>query len=106
TRSEIYIPFATGETIRPEPRMYIVAQTRSPELYEDAKAEVEFYMRRMRGLKPDDPNTFGVEAIEQIVAQFNKMAAGIKIFMGGIVAISLLVGGIGIMNIMLSSVSE
>lgn len=106
TRSEIYIPFATGETIRPEPRMYIVAQTKSPELYEDAKAEVEFYMRRMRGLKPDDPNTFGVEAIEQIVAQFNKMAAGIKIFMGGIVAISLLVGGIGIMNIMLSSVSE
>ncbi len=105
-RSEIYIPFRTGEMLRSEPRMYIVAQTKSPELFEDAKAEITFYMRNARNLKPEEPNTFGVEAIEQIISQFNKLAAGIKIFMAGIVAISLLVGGIGIMNIMLASVSE
>ncbi len=105
-RSEIYIPFRTGEMLRSEPRMYVVAQTTSPEKYEDAKEEIRFYMRRSRNLKPEEPDTFGVEAIEQIISQFNKIAGGIKIFMGGIVAISLLVGGIGIMNIMLSSVSE
>ncbi|MBL8762333.1 MAG: ABC transporter permease [Phycisphaerae bacterium] len=105
-RTEVYIPFQTGLMLRPEPRMYIVAQTKSPELYEDAKAEIEFFMRRMRNLKPDDPNTFGVEAIEQIIAQFKKLAAGLSVFLAGIVAISLLVGGIGIMNIMLVSVSE
>jgi putative ABC transport system permease protein len=105
-KTEVYIPFRTGEMLRSEPRLYVIAQTKSPELFDDAKAEVQFYMRRGRGLKPGDPDTFGVEAIESIITQFNKMAAGIKIFMAGIVAISLLVGGIGIMNIMLSSVSE
>jgi putative ABC transport system permease protein len=106
TRSEVYIPFRTGEMLRAEPRMYIVAQTKSPELFEDAKAEITAYMRRSRHLKPEEPDTFGVEAIEQIISQFNKLATGIKIFMAGIVTISLLVGGIGIMNIMLVSVSE
>ncbi len=105
-RSEMFIPFQTGLMMRPEPRMYVVAQTKAPELYEDAKAEVEFYMRRARQLKPDEPNTFGVEAIEQIIAQFKKLSTGLAIFLAGIVTISLLVGGIGIMNIMLVSVSE
>jgi len=105
-RSEVFIPFGTGMMMRPEPRMYIVAQTRAPEMYEDAKAEVEFYMRRARHLEPDEPNTFGVEAIEQIIAQFKKLSTGLAIFLAGIVTISLLVGGIGIMNIMLVSVSE
>ena len=105
-RSEIYIPFRTGEMLRSEPRMYIVAQTKSPELFEDAKAEIRFYMRNIRNLKPEEPDTFGVEAIEQIISQFNKLAVGIKFFMAGIVAISLLVGGIGIMNILLVSVTE
>jgi len=62
-RSEIYIPFETGLTLRPEPRMYVIAQTKKPELFEDAKAEVGFYLRRMRHLQPDEPDTFGVEAI-------------------------------------------
>jgi putative ABC transport system permease protein len=105
-RSEVYIPFNTGMLLRPDPGVYIVAQTRSPDLYEDAKAEIEFYMRQRRGLQPGEPNTFGIEAIEQVITQFNRIAAGIKAFMAGIVAISLLVGGIGIMNIMLASVSE
>ncbi|MBL8764146.1 MAG: ABC transporter permease [Phycisphaerae bacterium] len=105
-KSEVFIPFRTGEMLRPEPRMYAIAKTKSPELYEDAKAEVEFYLRKSRNLRPGDPNTFGVEAIEQIITQFKKLAAGLSVFLAGIVAISLLVGGIGIMNIMLVSVSE
>ncbi len=105
-RSEVYIPFRTAEMLRTFPRMYAVAQTKSPELFEDAKAEVGFYLRKTRNLKPDDPDTFGIEAIEQFISQFKKIASGITALAGGIVGISLLVGGIGIMNIMLSSVSE
>ncbi|MCC6678025.1 MAG: ABC transporter permease [Phycisphaerales bacterium] len=105
-QTEIYIPFRVGEMMRPEPRMYVVGQTRSPELAEDVKAEVTFYMRRMRGLGPDDPDTFGVEAIDSVIEQFKKIAGFITLAAGCIVGISLLVGGIGIMNIMLVSVSE
>jgi putative ABC transport system permease protein len=106
-QSEIYVPFSYAELMRPQfGRIYVIAQTKAPELFEDAKAEVTFYMRRMRGLSGDDPNTFGVEAIEQFIQQFNKLAGGITVIAAGFVAISLLVGGIGIMNIMLVSVSE
>jgi putative ABC transport system permease protein len=105
-QTEIFIPFRTGEAMRPEPRMYAVAKTRAPELFEDAKAEIRATLRRIRGLKPEDPDTFGVQAIEQAISQFKTVATGITIFIAGVVSISLLVGGIGIMNIMLVSVSE
>jgi putative ABC transport system permease protein len=86
--------------------MYVVGQTRGPNLFEDVKAEVRAYLRRVRGLGPDEPNTFGVEAIDQVISQFNRISTVISLFLGGVVGISLLVGGIGIMNIMLVSVSE
>jgi len=105
-QTEVFIPFATGVMIRPEPMMYVVGQSKGPELFEDVKAEVKLYMRRVRELGPADPDTFGVEAIDQIIQQFNKVARVITMAAGGIVGISLLVGGIGIMNIMLVSVSE
>jgi putative ABC transport system permease protein len=105
-RSEIFVPFRTADMMRPDRGVYCIAQTDKPEHFDDAKAEVSFYLRRSRHLKPDDPNTFGVEAIEQIISQFKKIAAGITMFTGLVVSISLLVGGIGIMNIMLVSVSE
>ena len=106
TQVEVFVPYATGKLMRPEPRMYIVGQTKAPDLYEDVKEETTFYMRRMRNLEPDEPNTFGVEAIDQVISQFNKIAKGITLLLAGVVGISLLVGGIGIMNIMLVSVSE
>ncbi|MFZ4575147.1 MAG: ABC transporter permease, partial [Phycisphaerales bacterium] len=105
-QTEIFIPFKTGENMRPEPRLYAIAKTKAPELFEDAQAEIRAQLRRMRHLKPEDPDTFGVEAIEQAISQFKKVANGMTIFIAGVVSISLLVGGIGIMIIMLMSVTE
>jgi putative ABC transport system permease protein len=104
--TEVYIPYRLAESQRPNPRIYAIAQTFRPEQFEDARAEVTLYLRRTRNLEPGDPNTFGVQSVEQIRTQFNQIAAGITAFAAGIAAISLLVGGIGIMNIMLVSVSE
>jgi putative ABC transport system permease protein len=106
TQLEVLIPYSTGIMMRPEPRMYVVGQTKGPNLFEDVKQETTFYMRRVRNLGPDEPNTFGVQAIDQVIDQFNKIARGITLFLAGVVGVSLLVGGIGIMNIMLVSVSE
>jgi putative ABC transport system permease protein len=105
-QTEVFIPFRTGEMMRPEPRMFAVATTRTPELFEDARAEITAYMRRARNLDPDEPDTFGVQAIEQAISQFKSVASAITLGAGAVVGISLLVGGIGIMNIMLVSVSE
>ncbi len=105
-QTEIFIPFKTGETMRPEPRLYAIAKTKAPELFEDAQAEIRAQLRRMRQLKPEDPDTFGVQAIEQAIEQFKKVANAITFFIAGVVSLSLLVGGIGIMIIMLMSVTE
>lgn len=107
-RAEVFIPFATANSMKPPPLygMYVAGVTKSPELFEDVKAEVRFFMRNMRGLKGDDPDTFRVEAIEQYINQVKQTAFVITFVAVIIVGVSLLVGGIGIMNIMLASVSE
>lgn len=105
-QSEVYIPFNTASVMRPDNGIYIVSQTRRPELFEDAKAEITFFMRKQRGLKPDDPNTFGIEAIEQYIAQIKRIGTMMTVFLSGLVMVALLVGGVGIMVIQLVSVTE
>lgn len=105
-QSEVYIPFNTAMAMKPDWGIYVVAQTSRPELFEDAKAEITFYMRRVRNLKADDPNTFGVEAIEQYIAQIKRITTMIQLFAGALTMVALIVGGIAIMVIMLVSVTE
>jgi putative ABC transport system permease protein len=105
-QSEVFIPFNTAEAMKPDSGIYVVAQTKRPELFEDAKAEVSFYMRKIRELKPGDPNTFGVEAIEQYIAQIRRVGTMMTVFLSGLVMVALLVGGVGIMVIQLVSVTE
>ncbi len=107
TDVELFLPFSTATKLQGRRFFFMInAQLQSPEVADEAKAEVRFLLRKMRGLKAGEPDTFRAESIDQFIEQFKAMAAGITAIAGGIVAISLLVGGIGIMNIMLVSVSE
>jgi putative ABC transport system permease protein len=105
--AEIFVPFALAARLQDKDFFFrVTAMITSPELAEEATSEVTYVLRRMRGIGPDDPDTFRVAAIDQFISQFKALAAGITAIAGGIVGVSLLVGGIGIMNIMLVSVSE
>ena len=105
--AELFIPFPLMEKFQDRDYfMQIVAMANSPDEADDAKVEITRVMKKIRGLGPDDPETFRVQAIDQFINQFKSIASGITAAAAGIVAISLLVGGIGIMNIMLVSVSE
>ena len=105
--SELFLPFSTAVKLQPSWFFFhIRGLIRRPELAEEAKSEVTFVLRRMRDLRADDANTFRVQAIDEYIDRFKTIAAGITAIAGGIVGISLLVGGIGIMNTMLVSVSE
>ncbi len=107
TDVELFIPFSTAVKMQQPIFFFLVtAQVKSPELMDEAVAEVRFALRRSRNLKPGDEDTFQSISLDKAVTQFKAMAAGITAVAGGIVGISLLVGGIGIMNIMLVSVSE
>jgi putative ABC transport system permease protein len=105
--SEVYIPFSTAVKMQEDDFFFmIICKLKSPEYADEAQAEATFVMRHARHLQPEEPNTFEIAPIDQFIEQFKALAAGITGIAGGIVGISLLVGGIGIMNIMLVSVSE
>ncbi len=84
----------------------VTAVAKSRELVEDAKAELDFFLRQKRHLKPGEEPNFRIETAARAVDEINTLASTLTTVAGGIVAISLLVGGVGIMNIMLVSVSE
>jgi putative ABC transport system permease protein len=106
TGLEVFLPFSLVRQLNPYSNMHVVAASRSPEVSEEAKAEITFFLRGKRAIRPGEPNTFGVEAVEQFVQKFSAVSAMVTAAASGVVGISLLVGGVGIMNIMLVSVSE
>jgi len=78
------------------------AQAAGAEASQAAVAEIEYFLTRYMG-NPDD---FQVASQEQLLEMVGQVMATLSIMLGGIAGISLLVGGIGIMNIMLVSVTE
>jgi putative ABC transport system permease protein len=104
--SEIFIPFKTSFKLKQYLYIGVLAESKSAAVSEDARAEITFFLRRTRNIKPGEPDTFEVQSLKNILDIFNKIATIVTMVAGGIVGISLLVGGVGIMNIMLVSVSE
>ena len=89
-----------------EPPVFAVAASKSTEIVEDAQAEIRFFLRQKRNMKPTEPDTFEVSSVKRFMEMFNTIALILTLIAVGVVSISLLVGGVGIMNIMLVSVSE
>jgi putative ABC transport system permease protein len=78
----------------------------STELMDEVTEEVEDILRRRHKLEDDDKNDFAVISPEQILEIVGQVTTILSFFLGAIASISLLVGSIGIMNIMLVSVTE
>jgi len=73
---------------------------------DEIKDRIRRLLRKEHNLKSGDPDDFKVQTAEQLTESFNVVINTITAVSAGIVGISLLVGGIGIMNIMLVSVTE
>lgn len=106
TGNEAYVPFNAAYQSRAREGISVVAVFRSPEFSDEAKAEMAFFLRHKRKIPVGDPDDFRIEVVEQFLAKFRTVAAATTMIATCVVGISLLVGGIGIMNIMLVSVSE
>ena len=105
-RTELLIPFATHKMMNPYTWTNFMVQMDSPDASADAQAEIRIILRKHRDLQPEDEDTFNMFVMQDEIQQFNAVAGVIGAIAFGVVAISLIVGGIGIMNIMLVSVSE
>jgi putative ABC transport system permease protein len=71
-----------------------------------AQQEVRNILRGRRHLRPGQPDNFGITTSENVLDLYRNLTGGIFVVTVGVAAISLLVGGIVIMNIMLVSVTE
>jgi putative ABC transport system permease protein len=78
----------------------------TPTLMLTAMGETEALMRTKRGLKPTEENNFGLQSAEGALEGWKKISRILFLALPGLVAISLVVGGIVIMNIMLMAVAE
>ena len=84
----------------------IYAATETPEELDAAYAEIDRIIRREHRVRPGDDADFNIRNSADLLETFNATAQTFTLLLAGIAGVSLLVGGIGIMNIMLVSVTE
>ena len=94
----------TGVIIQPD--LWISFSVTDLDSVANVKQRVAALIRRVHDIKGDQPDDFVVEASDTLANTFKSISNTITYVVAGIVGISLLVGGIGIMNIMLVSVTE
>jgi ABC-type antimicrobial peptide transport system permease subunit len=102
----ILIPYHSYKKMYPEARDNFIAVLAKPGKMDEARDEVTQILRRRRHVRPTDPDNFGIASAESIVTQFREIISTVALVMVVISSIGLLVGGIGVMNIMLVSVTE
>jgi ABC-type antimicrobial peptide transport system permease subunit len=102
----IMIPYGTFKKAYPEAKDNFICVLARQGKMEQAKGEVTELLRRRRHVKPTDPDNFGISSAESLIGQFRAVIGTVALVMVVISSIGLLVGGIGVMNIMLVSVTE
>ena len=102
----IYLPYNVAQKLKPnEDDVFILAVAR-PGLMEEAKDQIRDMLRVRRQVPFSAPDNFGMETAEGFLENFRSITAGLAIAMVVISSVGLMVGGIGVMNIMLVSVTE
>jgi putative ABC transport system permease protein len=102
----IYMPIGAALRLKPNADdLFLLAIAREGML-DTAKDQVQDLLRVRRQVPLGEPNNFGMETAASIIEQFQAITAGAAIAMVVISSVGLMIGGIGVMNIMLVSVTE
>jgi putative ABC transport system permease protein len=108
----VALPITTFDEQFPQVRdghgdtIHIATVPRRPEDVEALIEEETAILRTRRGLRPDQPNDFALFTSQAQLAQFQQITNGVGAAMLVIAGIALLVGGVGVMNIMLVNVTQ
>jgi putative ABC transport system permease protein len=109
--NSIFIPITTfekyyPEIIFPEFVFVIIVRPESRAGVADAMAEITDILRRRRQDKFGEPNSFGISSQDALLDIYNQLTGATYLVLTAISAVALMIGGIGVMNIMLVSVTE
>jgi len=104
----IMMPYSTfSRRIMGNDRVQVfMASAKAPELIEDAKAQIIKVLHRRRHIPEGEDDNFAVRDPRELQALLQSVTGMLTTLLAGVAAVSLVVGGIGIMNIMLVSVTE
>jgi putative ABC transport system permease protein len=106
TDSAVLVPERTFHRLMPWEDKYEINIQARQGLRQKAMDEVESLLRRRRGVKPSESNNFDLMTADRIIQQLDSITATLGLILISISGVGLLVGGIGVMNIMLVSVTE
>jgi putative ABC transport system permease protein len=103
---KVFLPFRTARKEAPTRDAVLhIVQAKDGQL-KDAVQDIENILRQRRGVKFGEPNNFDVKTADSFIAQFDGILGGVGAAAIAISMLGLLVGGVGVMNIMLVSVTE
>jgi putative ABC transport system permease protein len=104
--SFVFIPYSVMHSMYPNQDDHFVALGAKQGQLDKLVDEATELMRRRRQVPFDKPNSFEITTPSGILESFNQMLAMVAVIAVAIVSVALLIGGIGVMNIMLVSVTE
>ncbi|GAB4249492.1 MAG: ABC transporter permease [Acidobacteriota bacterium] len=102
----VAIPQTAARRRFPEADRTVLYIRSEPGRLQAAYNQAEWILRRLRGLRPDEPNDFSLSTAESIIRNLDQVSAGVGLITFALAGVSLFIGGIGIANIMLISVTE
>jgi putative ABC transport system permease protein len=100
------VPYRTHKKHHPQYDEHFIEVEAYPGMKAIAEDQIRGLLRQRRHVPYDKPDNFGISGTEQIATQFRQMTAVIALVTVVVSSIGLLVGGVGVMNIMLMSVTE
>ena len=104
--TRVLLPYFTMRKMFPNAREHMLIVIAYPGMVTKAQDEVRALLRIARRVPYNAPDTFSITTAEQMIEQFHNVTAMVALVMVILSSIGLLVGGIGVMNIMLVSVTE
>jgi len=102
----IYVPYRVALKMKPNADDVSIVVVARPNQMDEAKNQVTDLLRVRRQVPFDEPDNFSLSTAESAISHFRAITAGVALAMVVISSVGLLVGGIGVMNIMLVSVTE
>jgi putative ABC transport system permease protein len=101
------MPVTTLRKLYPNKKDYVIfAKASDPKLVSEAVEEIRELLRRKRRLTNDKPDDFAIFTSDYFLDLWNKISGLVFLLMFAVASVGLIVGGIGVMNIMLVSVTE
>lgn len=109
--NSIFVPLSTFNKYYPDPPFpefvfFIIVRPQSRAEVNSAIDEITDILRRRRRVPPGAPNNFGISSQDSLLDVYNQLTGATAVVLTSISFVALMIGGIGVMNIMLVSVTE